>query len=83
MQKIIDVKEIEDTLNENEDIIEPIIVKRKNKSDVVILSIEAYKEKLLEQEIIKHLKKSEEDIKNGRTIPAKKVFEELRAEYGY
>ena len=80
MQKIIDVKEIEDTLNENEDIIEPIIVKRKNKSDVVILSIEAYKEKLLEQEIIKHLKKSEEDIKNGRTIPAKK---ELRAEYGY
>lgn len=54
MQKIIDVKEIEDTLNENEDIIEPIIVKRKNKSDVVILSIEAYKEKLLEQEIIKH-----------------------------
>jgi len=83
MQKIIDVKEIEDTLNENEDIIEPIIVKRKNKSDVVILSIEAYKEKLLEQEIIKHLKKSEEDIKNGRTIPAKKVFEELREEYGY
>ena len=83
MQKIIDVKEIEDTLNESEDIIEPIIVKRKNKSDVVILSIEAYKEKLLEQEIIKHLKKSEEDIKNGRTIPAKKVFEELRAEYGY
>ena len=47
------------------------------------MSIEAYKEKLLEQEIIKHLKKSEEDIKNGRTIPAKKVFEELRAEYGY
>ncbi len=83
MRKIIDIKEIENTLNENEDIVEPIIVKRKDKSDVIILSIDAYKEKLFEQEIIKHLKKSEEDIKNGRTIPAKKVFEELRAEYGY
>lgn len=83
MQKVIDVKEIETTLNENEEIIEPIIVKRKNKSDVVILSIDEYKEKFLEEEIIKHLKKSEEDIKNKRTIPADKVFEELRNDYDY
>lgn len=83
MQKVINVKDIENTLNQYEDINEPIIVKRNNKSDVVILSMEEYKEKLLEAEIIQHLKKSEEDIKNGRTIPAKKVFKELRAEYGY
>jgi len=25
----------------------------------------------------------EEDIENGRTVPAKKVFDELRTEYGY
>lgn len=34
----------------------------------------ADKEKLMELDIIKHLKKSEEDIENGRTIPAEKVF---------
>lgn len=83
MQRVIDVRDIENTLNQYEDIEEPIVVKRKNKADVVILSIKEYKEKLLEQDIAKHLKKSEEDIKNGRTIPAKKVFEELREEYGY
>jgi len=42
-----------------------------------------YKEKLLELDIIKHLQKSEEDIEKGKTIPANKVFEELRDEYGY
>lgn len=83
MQKVISVKEIETTLNKIENIDEPIVVKRDNKSDVVILSIEDYKNKLQEKDIIEHLKKSEEDIKSGRTIPAKKVFEELRTKYGY
>ncbi len=83
MQKEITVKEVESTLNEYENIEEPIIVKRKNKSDVVILSLKEYKEKLLEMDIIKHLQKSEEDIEKGRTIPAEEVFKELRDEFGY
>ena len=83
MQRKITVKEIENTLNNYEEIEEPIVVKRENKSDVVILSMQEYREKLMELDIIKHLKKSEEDIENGRTIPAEEVFKELRAEYGY
>ena len=83
MKREISLKEIENTLNEYEEIYEPIIVKRDNKSDVVILSLKDYKEKLLELGIIEHLQKSEEDIENGRTISANKLFEELRAEYGY
>ena len=83
MQREITVKEVESTLNEYENIEEPIIVKRKNKSDVVILSLKEYKEKLLEMDIIKHLQKSEEDIEKGRTIPAEEVFKELRDEFGY
>lgn len=83
MGREIPLKEIENTLSQYEEIDEPIVVKRENKSDVVILSMKEYKEKLLELDIIKHLQKSEEDIENGRTVPAKKVFEELRAEYGY
>lgn len=79
----ITTREIEKTLNSYDEINEPILVKRDNKSDVVILSMKEYKEKLQELEIIKHLQKSEEDIKNGRTTPAKEFFQELRAEYGY
>lgn len=83
MRREIPLKEIENTLERYEEIDEPIVVKRENKSDVVILSMKEYKEKLFELDIIKHLQISEEDIENGRTVPAKKVFEELRNEYGY
>ena len=83
MQRVIKLKEIEEELTKQEEINEPIVVKRENKSDVVIVSLKEYKEKLLELDIIKHLQKSEDDIENGRTVPAKKVFEELRAQYGY
>lgn len=79
----ITTQEVEYTLNKYEEIDEPIFVKRENKTDVVILSMKEYKEKLQELEIIKHLQKSEDDIKNGRTTPAKEFFKELRTEYGY
>lgn len=79
----ITTREIETTLNKYEDINEPIVVKRDNKTDVVIVSMKEYKEKLQEMDIIKHLKKSEEDIENGNTFSADEVFKELRAEYGY
>ena len=79
----ITVKEVEKTLNNYSNIDEPIFVKRENKDDVVILSLKEYKEKMLEKEIIEHLKKSEKDIENGKTISADKFFNELRKKYGY
>ncbi len=79
----ITTQEVEKTLNKYDNIDEPIFVKRKDKADVVILSINEYKEKIQELEIISHLQKSEDDIKNGRTTPAKDFFKELRNEYGY
>jgi len=78
----ITVKEVEEALNEYDKIEEPIVVKRQNKSDVVIISLEEYKEKIMKMEIIKHLQKSEQNIKDGKTIPAEEVFRELREEYG-
>lgn len=33
--------------------------------------------------IIRAIRKSEEDIKNGRVIPAEEVFKELREKYEY
>ena len=79
----ITTQEVEKTLNKYDNIDEPIFVKRKDKADVVILSINEYKEKIQELEIIRHLQKSEDDIKNGRTTPAKDFFFVLRNEYGY
>ena len=81
MQREINVEEVEKTLNE-ENIDETIIVKRKNKSDVVIINLEEYK-RMLENNLIEKLKKAEEQIKNGEVIDAEAVFEEMREKYGY
>ena len=81
MQREITVEEVEKTLNE-ENIDDTIIVKRKNKSDVVIINLEEYK-KMLENNLIEKLKKAEEQIKNGEVIDADAVFEEMREKYGY
>lgn len=40
-------------------------------------------EKVVRLDIIEKLKQSEDDIKNGRTVPAKEVFEELKKKYKY
>jgi len=45
--------------------------------------LKEYKEKLLELDIIEHLKKSEENIENGRVVSADEVFRELKSEYEY
>ena len=47
------------------------------------MSIEEYKNKLLKNDIKKHLKKSEEDIKKGKTRKAEDVFKELEEKYGF
>lgn len=75
------LKEIEEILEPYGEIKEPIIVKRKNKKDVVIISFEEYKKKILEADIIEKLKQSEEDIENGRIVDAKLVLQELSEKY--
>ena len=83
MSKEIKLKDVEYTLSQYEEIDEPIIVKREEKSDVVILSLKDYKEKLLEIDVIRHLKKAEDDIDNDRVTPADEVFRNLREKYEY
>lgn len=83
MQKEITVKEIVDTLEQYTNIEEPIIVKRENKDDVVILSIEEYRKKIFLAELDKKLDEAEDDIKNNRVHKARDVFRELREQYGY
>lgn len=82
MQKEMSVKELETTLEVMDDIKNPIIVKRKNKSDIVIISIEDYKNKILESDIIENLKQSEKDIKEGNVESADLMLAELDEKYG-
>ena len=47
------------------------------------MSMEEYNKNILKKEIIKALKKSEEEIENGEGIDSDKAFKELRQKYGY
>ena len=83
MQKEITVKEIESTINQYSNIEEPIIVKRENNNDLVIISIDEYKKKIYLAELDRKLQEGEEDIKNNRAREVREVFKELREKYGY
>lgn len=83
MQKIISVKDVENVLEQYTNIEEPIIVKRDNKEDVIIMSIKEFKKRLFIEELERRLDEAEDDIENGRVHNAEDVFKELREQYGY
>jgi len=81
MQREITVREVAATLNEYDEIDEPIVVKRDNKKNLFIVD-EDYIDRLKDLEVIKSLLRSEEDKKNGRVKSARTVLKELREIYG-
>ena len=83
MQREITIKEVETTLNEYEDIDEPIVIKRNNKKDVIIISIDEYQKRLYLSELSSKVAKGEDDLKNNRVKDARLVFRRLREKYGY
>lgn len=83
MQREITINEVEITLNKYENIEEPIIVKRTNKKDVMIISIEEYQRKVYLAELSGKVAKGEDDLKNNRIKDARDVFGRLREKYGY
>ena len=81
MQREIKVSEVENILNED-NINDTIIVRRPNKSDVVIISLDNYK-RIIESKFILRLKRGEEQIENGEITDGDIVLEKMRNEYGY
>lgn len=81
MQKEITVEEIEQTINKYTKIDEPIIVKRENKEDLIIISMEEYKKTVFLSELEKKIEEGEQDIKNNKIHNAKKVFDDFRSKY--
>jgi len=74
---VSNMQEIEDFLDENDE----LVIRKNNQNDMIIMSMEEYKEKLLKEKIEKSLAESEEDIKNGRVKDAAVVFEEWKVRY--
>ena len=83
MQKETTINEFANIANRIDDIKEPIIIKRNNKKDLIVITMEEYKKYLFLSELSDKLEKSEQDIKDGKTYRAKDVFKELREKYGY
>ena len=79
MQREITVREFEDTVTKIDDIQEPIIVKRDNKKDLVIISLEQYQREMF----LNKLEKSTQQYKEGKVHSARTVFKGLREKYGY
>ena len=78
MIKSLSIEDIETAVNQYGE----VVIKKNNKNNVVIMSMEEYKRKLLEDEIEKKLLKSEEDYKNGKVKNAEDVFKEWEKKYG-
>lgn len=79
MQRVTNFQELETIVDQNG----KMIVMRNNKNNVVVMSIEEYKNKLLEKEIERKLQKAEEQIESGKTVKATEVFKELEEIYGF
>ena len=75
----INLKEIETAVNQYGE----IVLSKNNKNDFVVMSMEEYNKNILREEIIKALKKSEQEIENGEGIESDEAFKKLRQKYGY
>lgn len=79
MQQVTSLKEIESVINENGE----MVISKNDTNKVIIMSLEEYKNNILDEETVNKLLKSEEDIEKGRTRKAAEVVEEFKAKYGF
>ena len=78
MQKEITVREFEDAVSKIDDI-EPMIVKRENKKDLLVISLEQYQK----ETFFNKLEKSKKEYEEGKIHDARTIFKGLREKYGY
>ena len=79
MQQVTSLKEIESVINENGE----MIIGKNKKNNIIVMSMEEYKNNIFDNETVKKLLESEEDIEKGKTKKATEVIKELRTKYGF
>lgn len=75
----INMQEVETAINKYGD----VVLTKNSKDNIVVLSVEQYKNKLLNEEIERKLLKAEKQIEEGKTVRATEVFKELEEKYGF
>ena len=61
---------------------EPVILTRNGYGDMVIMSMEAYEEKMQLLDAYAKLDAAEQQVEAGQTLDARSALQELRARYG-
>ena len=79
MQQIKNLHEIETIINQNGE----MVISKNNKNNVVVMSMEEYRDNIFDKETVYKLLKSEEDIEKGRTRKAEDVVKEFREKFGF
>lgn len=79
MQQVTSLQEIGTDISQNG----KMIIGKNSKNKVIVMSMEEYKNNIFNNEMVKKLLKSEEDIEKGRTKKATEVIKELRTKYGF
>lgn len=79
MQQIKNLQEIETIINQNGE----MVISKNNKNNVVVMSMEEYRDNIFDKETVNKLLKSEEDIEKGKTRKATDVVKEFREKFGF
>lgn len=77
MIQVTNIQDLKTAVNKNGEMVIAI-----NNDDIVIMKMEEYREKLLKEDIEKHLLKAEDDIRKDRVKDAREVFKEWKEKYG-
>lgn len=78
MQQVTNLKELETAIN----LYGEMVVSKNSKNNVIVMSMEEYKKKMMKEKIEKNLLEAEEDIENGRVKDSTDVFKDWNEKYG-
>ena len=85
MPQIIPIKDLKNTSNISEmchSIDEPVFITKNGYGKMVLMSMEAYEERMLMQDVYAKLAEAEGEIHAGKTVDARAALQELRAKHG-
>lgn len=85
MPRIIPIRDLKDTAAISQmcsESPEPIYITKNGYGDMVIMSMQAYEEKMLLLDAYEKLSAAEEEVKSGKVTDGRAALKELRARHG-
>ena len=85
MPRIIPIRDLKDTAAISQMCSaskEPVFITKNGYGDMVIMSMKAYEERMLMQDVYAKLAEAEDEIRAGKTVNARTALKELRAKHG-